>query len=204
MEKPLFLGSKSQARKQLLKDADIPFVIVEQKADESKCEWGESLRGTVEDIALYKMEHVVLPDCKKEGDICFVLTADTLTRHADGSLGGKPSGRTDAIEMIKKARSEATVGTAFCLDKRVSRSGQWTVYKRIQQYAEAKYELDIPDEWIDSYLEKSFSSVSSGAIAIEFYGAQFLKTVHGSHSAIIGLPMFELREALQKLEFFSL
>jgi len=202
MENVLYLGSKSQARHQLLKEAQIPFVLVDQIADESLCEWAVSLRETVEKIALYKMEHVVLPEAK-EGDVCFVLTADSLSAHADGSINGKPKDRADAIEKIKAARLGARVGTAFCLDKKVFRDGVWTMHKRIENFVEAKYKMDIPDKWIDIYLEKSFSFFSSGAIAIEGFGAQFLEYVQGSHSTIVGLPMFELREALCSLGFFE-
>jgi len=95
------------------------------------------------------------------------------------------------------------VGTAFCVDRKVWRGDHWKVFKRIQGYEVGEYELNISDEWIDIYLEKSFSASSSGAIAIEVYGAQFLKTVSGSHSAIVGLPMFEVREALQEVGFFD-
>jgi len=204
MSNMLYVGSKSQARHQLLKDAQIDFIIVDQDADESLCDFGASLQEAVEKIARYKMEHVVLPDGKKEGDTCFVLTADTLTQHKNGFLAGKPKNRVDSIEMIKTARGGARVGTAFCLDRRVWRTDKWTVFKRIEQYIDAEYELNIPDEWIDIYLEKSFGTVASGAIAIEVYGAQFLKTVHGSHSTIVGLPMYELRGALQELGFFKL
>ena len=202
MENILFLGSKSQARHQLLKESQIPFVLVNQDADESQCEYGTTLRESVTNIALHKMKHVILPD-GEEGDICFVLTADTLTENSDGTIVGKPIDRNDAIEKIKTARGGARVGTAFCLDKKVYRSGKWKPFKRIQKYIDAAYQLDIPDKWIDIYLEKSFGFSSSGAIAIEGYGAQFLKTIHGSHSTIVGLPMFELREALQELDFFE-
>jgi len=202
MENILYLGSKSQARKQLLEDAQIKFIIVPQDADESQCELSCSLRESVEVIALYKMEHVILPE-GNEGDTCFVLTADTLTENNDGSLSGKPKNRFDAIEMIKAARGGARVGTAFCVDRRVWRTDHWKVFKRVQGYAVGEYDLDIPDEWIDIYLEKSFSTSSSGAIAIEGYGEQFLKMVNGSYSAIVGLPMFEVREALQEIGFFA-
>jgi len=203
MEHTLYLGSKSQARHQLLTDAKIPFVLVSQDADESKCDCGGSLRETVERIALYKMEHVMLPE-GKEGAICYVLTADTLGKHLDETIRGKPKDRFDAIAMIKAARVGATVGTSFCLDKRECRAGKWECCKRIQQYVEAQYVFDVPDEWIDVYLEKSFGVNASGAIAVEGYGEQFLKSVNGSYSTIVGLPMFELREALQKLGFFKL
>ncbi|KKP29267.1 MAG: Nucleotide-binding protein implicated in inhibition of septum formation [candidate division TM6 bacterium GW2011_GWF2_30_66] len=203
MENILYLGSKSQARRQLLKDAQIKFVLVGQDADESLCDLCETLCETVSKIALYKMEHVVLPDGHHEGEICFVLTADTLTQNRDGSLSGKPTDRAHAISMIKSARAGAVVGTAFCLDKKIFRAGKWTLERRIEKYVDASYELDIQDEWIDIYLEKSFGSVASGAVAIEGYGEQFLKTINGSHSAIVGLPMFELRVAMQEFGFFK-
>jgi predicted house-cleaning NTP pyrophosphatase (Maf/HAM1 superfamily) len=66
----------------------------------------------------------------------------------------------------------------------------------------ADYVFDVPDAWLDIYLEKSRGLVASGAIAIEEFGSQFLKTVHGSYTTIVGLPMYELREALEKIGFF--
>ena len=37
------------------------------------------------------------------GTVCFVLTADTMTCNADGSINGKPVDRDDAIQKIKSA-----------------------------------------------------------------------------------------------------
>ena len=203
MKHILYLGSQSQSRKKLLEDAQIPFILASHNADETKCDWVSSLRETVERITLYKMEHIVIPEANKEGDICFALTADTLSQSLDGSLRGKPVDKADAIDKIKISRPGATVGTAFCLDKKVYRSGKWIVSKRIKEYVEAKYEFDVPNEWMDVYLKKSYSLTASGAIAIEGYGEQFLKWVDGSYSTIVGLPMFEFREALHKLGFFD-
>jgi septum formation protein len=202
MKSFIYLGSKSQSRQRLLKEAQISFVQVECSAKESKCDWGLTLQESVERIALYKMEHVILPE-RKEGSTCFVLTADSLTLNPDGSLSGKPVDRADAIAKIKASRGLATGGTAFCLDKRIYKSGKWEVFKRIQGYGDAKFEWNVPDEWIDIYLEKSIGMGTAGAIAIELYGEQFLKYVNGSYSAIIGLPMFQLRQALQELGFFD-
>ncbi len=66
---------------------------------------------------------------------------------------------------------------------------------------QAYYEFEVPEECIVRYLAVSYGMKAAGAITIEGYGAQFLKKVEGSYSAIIGLPLFELREALQKLDF---
>src|SRR5579863_6185861 len=93
----LYFGSKSEPRKMLLEEARIPFTVVSQNADESQCDWGLPLPQLVLSIAIYKMQHVILPDGMHEGDICFVLTADTMSHDKMGTIHGKPVDRVDAI-----------------------------------------------------------------------------------------------------------
>jgi|SRR5579872_4731318 len=198
----LLLGSKSQSRQTLLHQAAIPFMLIDQNADETACDWNLPLPQVVASIALHKMEHIIVPD-GKEGDVCFVLTADTLSQDAQGAIHGKPTDRDDAIEKIKAARGGMRTGTAFCLDRKLYKSGKWGVDKRIERYVEAAYEFSVPDAWIDTYLEQSYGLICSGAIAIEEYGGLFLKSVNGSYTTIVGLPLYELREALQEIRFFQ-
>jgi len=198
----LFLGSKSPSRKLLLEEAHIPFEVVSQDADETVCDWGLPVQQLVESIALHKMEHVVLPK-GQEGQECFVLTADTLSQDVEGTIHGKPVDKADAIAKIQAARKGSKLCTAFCLDKKIYTSGQWEVEQRIEQAVHASYQFVIPDEWIGVYLEKSLGLQASNAIAIEGYGTQFLKMITGSYSTIVGLPMFEVREALTQIGFFT-
>jgi septum formation protein len=199
----LYFGSKSEPRRMLLEQSQIPFTVVSQNADESQCDWGLPLPQLVLSIALYKMQHVILPDGNREGDICFVLTADTMSHDKAGKIHGKPIDRADAIAKIKATREGSFLCTAFCLDKKVWKNGKWETQERIADIVSAEFSFIIPDEWIDIYLEKVPYLDVSGGIAVEIYGNQFLKTVHGSYSTIIGLPLFEVREALQKLGFYK-
>lgn len=199
----LLLGSKSPSRKQLLSEAHIPFTLVPQNANETACDWNLPLVQLVEQIALYKMQHVQLPAGNKDGEHCFVLTTDTLSQDVDGKINGKPTDAADAIAKIKAARAGSRLCTAFCLDKRTWRSGTWVVEKRIQKAASAEYIFNIPDAWINVYLKNSLGLSASNAIAVEGFGAQFLQVMHGSYSTIVGLPMYELRQALEELGFFS-
>ncbi len=198
----LYFGSKSQSRRMLLEESHIPFVVVNQDADESQCDWGLPLPQLVLSIALYKMQHVIVPDGNKEGDICFVLTADTMAHDKNGVIHGKPVDRADAIEKIKIAAQGKFLCTAFCLDKKIWQSGGWITIERIADIVSAEFLFIVPDEWINIYLENTPFLDVSGAIAVEKYGNQFLKTVHGSYSTIIGLPLFEVRQALEKVGFF--
>jgi septum formation protein len=199
----LYLGSKSPSRQQLLKNALFPFVLVEQSADETKCDWNRPLRPLVESIALYKMDCVLLPD-GKEGDDCLVLTADTLSENEHGLISGKPSDRDDALKKLTQSRNGVMrTATAFCLDKKVFESGSWKVAKRVLRFVDARYRFHVPKQWVDAYLEHSMGQQCSGAIAIEAYGGLFLKDVQGSYTTIVGLPLYELREELEKFGFFS-
>ena len=203
MKNILFLGSSSSSRSMLLQQAGIPFKKVAQTADESKCDWGLPLKQVVSSISAYKMQHVILPDGKAEGEYCFVLTADTLSQSKDGTIEGKPIDHEDATRKIKRAREGTTLATAFCLDKKVWRDGIWELEERIADCVTAEYLFYVPDNSIDHYFEHSMGLSASNAIAVEGYGDQFLKEVRGSYSTIVGLPMFEVRQALNKLGFFS-
>jgi septum formation protein len=188
----------------LLADAQIPFTIVSQDANETECDWSLPLPRLVLDIALYKMDHVILPSGQFENDVCFVLTADTMHHDKVGVIHGKPVDRNDAIAKIKSAREGALLWTGFCIDKKIWRSGAWEIQERITDVVYAYFVVDIPDRLINTYLDKIPFLDVAGAIAIEEYGGQFLKTVNGSYSTIIGLPMFEVRKALEELGFFKM
>lgn len=202
----LSLGSKSVSRKELLTQAHIPFIIVEQDADEAQCDWTLPLPQVVHNIARFKMKHLILPDGKKDDEICFVLTADTLSQDSQGNIAGKPVNRADAVRMLKNAQQGyMKTGTAFCLDKKIWREQRWYTVHRIQKYVEGEYIFHVPDTWIDTYLDQSERySISAGALTVEEYGILFLKEVRGSFSAIMGLPMYELRQALELIGFFSI
>ncbi len=202
MKNVLLLGSQSSSRQQLLKEASIPFVVIGHHSDEAVCNWQQPFSKLLKFIAVQKMEHVMVPEGKND-ERCFVLTADTMGMDSKGIIHGKPKDKLDAITKIKALRGQGIVATAFCLEKKRWLDGQWEVEQRILNYVQASYEFDMPDAWIKKY----FAAVPhykemSGGLTIEGFGAQFLKRIDGSYSTIIGLPMFELREALEAIGFF--
>ncbi len=202
MKNIMYLASQSSSRQQLLKESDISFKLLSQDADESACDWGLSLDKLVAAISLHKMNHAVLP-AGSEGDTLYIITADTLSRDANGEIQGKPKNKEDAIVKIKQARKGTKLCSAFCLDKKIFRNGEWKIVERIHEVVAAEYLFYVPDEWIEPYLEKSVGLSCSNAIAVELFGAQFLKSVRGSYSTIVGLPMYEVRQALEQMGFFD-
>jgi len=201
MKNILYLASKSTSRKKLLERAGIPFEIIQQEADESQCDWGLSLQKVVESIAIHKMQHVIMPQ-GIDGQIAFVLTADTLSVDTTGAISGKPDDMADAIAKVKAARGGINqCGTAYCLEKKIFKNGSWQVIKQVIGYAHATYEFEVPDELIIPYIEKSGAIEAAGAIKIED-GPQFFKSMNGSYTAIIGLPMYQLWKDLSQFSFW--
>lgn len=193
----LLLASKSTSRQFLLEQAKIPFKVIEQNADESEIDWTLPSQELAVGIALHKMKHAVLPQ-GKEGEVIYVLTADTVTQDMRGVNHGKPLDKAHAVSMIKDMADGTYVSTAFCLEKKVYANGRWMTQRQVVEAVTAQCKFIVPCRWIESYLNNVSPEVS-GAISIEEYGMQFLKDVNGSYSTIIGLPMFELREALEEL-----
>lgn len=204
-QRVLLLGSSSASRQKLLKQAGIKFIVIGHTADETSCGLADSLPELVGKIARLKMEHVSLPTNATEGDICFVLTADTLNQDSTGAILGKPVDRADAARMLKAASQGITcTGTAFCLEKKIYQSGRWLTQERIEQYAQGTYLFCIAEELMEDYFNHSdYYLQTAGAIAIEEYGIQYFKEVYGSFTAIVGLPMYELYQALIAIGFFK-
>ncbi|MGC2310014.1 MAG: Maf family protein [Candidatus Babeliaceae bacterium] len=201
--KKLYVASKSPSRRMLLDEVGIEYIIIRQDADELACDWTLPLEQLTQSIALHKMEHAVLPTLK-ENDIIFVLTADSLVQDTFGNVHGKPESRADAVEKIKKIRQGGRCGTSFCLDRKVFKNNKWELQERITETIVAAYQLDISDEWIEYYLDRyPIALEAAGGFAVEGFGSQFIKTINGSPTTIIGLPVCEVRKALQKLGFFE-
>ncbi len=202
MKHTLYLASSSVSRKQLLERANIPFSLISQNADESQCSLKQPLDVVVQQIAELKMDHIVLPEAQ-EGDVAFFLTADTLTLDSENKLHGKPIDRDEAVIMLKACRQGTIVGSAFCLERKIFTKGQWKAQERIVEYDRAWCVVNVSDEFIDFYLDHVPFNQVSGGIRIEGFGEQFVKEVNGCYSAIVGLPMYKLREALYKLGFYN-
>jgi septum formation protein len=196
----LFLATKSKSRVYLMHVSRIKFTLIEQCADEAICNIGLTLQQQVKAIAEQKMAHVVLPTIDPY-TIIFVLTADTMCQDNDGTIIGKPTDRNHAHQMIKKCRQGFTASTGFCIEKKQWDGKAWTVLDRTVEVVSSQYVFDIPDELIDFQIDCMDTMNCAGGATVEDFGMQFLKAVQGSYSNILGLPLYEIRQALINLGF---
>lgn len=209
MHKKLYLASQSVQRGRLLKEAGLDFEVIKQDADETSCDWGMPLQKLVEHLARLKMSCIQISPAHSVNEVCWVITADSLCVDKKGDIFGKPIDHEGAIRMVKSVRNGALAGTAFCIDRYRWDGTEWSLDVQYCGYDQAECILDVPDYLIEWYFKKlkELSGLDymrlAGAFSITGFGAQFLKRVDGSYTAILGMPMSELRIGLEKLGYFD-
>lgn len=201
----LYLGSQSKSRQKLLTEVGISFVVVPHSSDEAVARGNYSVEQYVMAIAQEKMLALLLPQPSKVTQpYLYVLTADTLVHHLEsGRLLGKPKDREDAKAMMRNMHSkEVEVLTGCCLRRYAVHDTQWQIACEATWATGAVVEFWVDEEFLDTFYEREpIALVAAGATIIEGYGQMFFKRINGSHSTVIGLPLFELRQELKKMGF---
>lgn len=199
----LFLGSQSESRQMLLREAGIPFLTLKHHSSEKETSFNGNISDYVIDVARCKMESLVLP--APEGQHTrLVLTSDSMVQHQkSGQILGKPTDVDDAKRMLALARtSEMLIMTGCVLRQYSWVNNEWTISKEMSWATPTFIEFIVPENEVDYFLTKVPAAMfSAGAGILEEFGANYLKTVRGSFSGGRGLPIFELRCALRDFGF---
>lgn len=201
----LYLGSQSRARQNLLKFAQINYQLLQHASDEELEHLPNAFADHVLAIAIHKMQNLQLPTpAAVDTDYIYVCTADTLVKNTmTGEILGKPVNRADAIRMLTLERTAPLeVLTGCCLEKFRRDNQQWVRVDLAHWTSGAVVEFYVDDDSIERYLTTfPFVLNCSGAGVIEDHGLSYLKSISGSYTAVIGLPLYELRIALKKMGF---
>ncbi len=202
----LYLGSKSKGRQSLLDVAGIEYRVLKHDSDECVVDTGLTFEEYVCAIAEEKMKHLIIPEELFANSPIFVLTSDTLTKTIkSGQVLAKPKDLEDAKRMLAVLRKEELlVTTACCLEKKEFKGGLWHTLKKRTFHTNTTCEFFVDKDLEDEYFEKmprALKSCSAGVV--EGFGQNFLKSISGSYSAVTGLPLFELRQILKEIGFFS-
>lgn len=201
----VYLGSQSKSRRQLLDSVGIDYHLLSHNSDEQiaheQADFGEYVKA----IAQAKMESLVLPEPGDvDHDYLFILTADTLIKAIDdGQILGKPRDTEHAYAMIAHlAKTPSLVVTGCCIKKVVKNERGWkTVDERCWSTA-TEVEFFIPESFRDFYFEQSPHALyACGGGVIEGVGQLFVKRINGCYSSVLGLPLYELRQALLSMGF---
>ena len=134
--------------------------------------------------------------CLKAGAVAaahpdaLVIGSDTGV-FIDGLMLGKPHSREEGREMLGRLSGRAhQVITGVCLQK-----GERVV--RFSEVTEVRF-LPLSDEEIERYLDTGEPFDKAGGYGIQGPAALFIEHIEGSHSGIMGLPLFETANLLRK------
>lgn len=179
---PLILASESPRRKRLLESVGVEFKAYPSGINESiRADYpGETPAGIAERCACRKADSV-----SPLNPAAWILGADT-TVVLDGRIFGKPSCSAEAAQMLDMLSDRThEVITGMCLlgpRGNVCRSGAITTLVRFKS---------ISAREIEAYVKTGEPLDKAGSYGIQGIGAFLVRSVEGSYTNVVGLPLCE-------------
>jgi septum formation protein len=182
----LILASKSPRRKHLLEQAGLKFSVIPSDFDETSVAMSDPA-SYVRALAEFK----ALDISHKHPD-SWVIGADTLVL-IDNQALGKPGCDDDAREMLKRLSGKShQVLTGYCICCRAKKQLFSETVKTDVHFKELRLEE------IDWYIGTGEPSDKAGAYAIQGLGSFLVRSIKGSYTNVVGLPVCEVIEFLIK------
>jgi septum formation protein len=201
-ERGIYLASRSPRRRELLSQVGVRYHLLlfrervgeNPDVDESVLP-GEAPGAYVERMARAKAEAGWRRMLQRNLPPAPVLAADT-TVALDGRIFGKPETRANAEEILAAlAGKRHEVLTAVAL-KNHDRLEVALSTSEVQLKALSKDE-------IAQYVATGEADDKAGAYGIQGRAARFVIELRGSYSGVMGLPLYETAELLDKLRYRS-
>ena len=198
LERGIYLASRSPRRRELLSQIDVRFHLLlfrlrpgeDRELDEAPLD-GELPEAYVERLARAKAEAGWRRMLQRNLPRAPVLTADT-TVALDGRIFGKPAGRGQAAEMLAAFSGRwHEVLTAIAL-----KHGDWM--ESAVSRSEVRFK-QLSGEEIARYVATGEYDDKAGAYAIQGRAARFIVELRGSYSGVMGLPLYETAELLERV-----
>jgi septum formation protein len=177
----------------MLEAAGVPFEVVEAELDEGAAKaglWsaGFDARGVAEELAQLKALSA------EAGETDLVLGSDQTLERDDGTLLGKPASRDEARgQLLSLAGGTHRLHSAAVIVENGQAVwwGSETVELTMRPLGEA---------FLEAYLDAEWEQIrwSVGGYRIEGPGAQLFERIHGSHFAILGMPLLPLLAYLRE------
>jgi septum formation protein len=179
MNSLLHLASTSPRRREILETLGIEFDVILVDTDESP------LAGEKPDEMVLRLA-TAKADAATHGD--FVLAADTVVVLGDRVLG-KPRDAEDAVEMLLALSGRChAVMTGVALKTPAGTTA-------VLSTTDVQFRQIGRDE-AHRYWQSGEPSDKAGAYGIQGLGGMFVKSIEGSYSGVMGLPVFETVELL--------
>ena len=198
LERGIYLASRSPRRRELLAQIGVRFhlLLFRDRAGEAvdvdeSTFGGEAADAYVERMARTKAEVGWQRMVQRNLPRAPVLSADT-TVALEGKIFGKPNDREDAAAMLSTLSGTThEVLTAVALKSDDS-------LQSVVSRSEVKFKTLTPAE-IAAYVESGECDDKAGAYAIQGRAARFIVELRGSYSGVMGLPLYETAQLLDKM-----
>jgi septum formation protein len=199
----LYLASNSKSRKRLLKEAKIRYKTLEQNYDEEKFNLKDkTINEIVIEIARNKIK-CAKTDKMKNGEEALILSSDSLHLAYDGTILGKPKNLYEAKRYIELVNKKKSLGaTSICLAKYKKNNNELTIIEYHEEVVCTEIYIYMENTEIDEYIRLMGDRLLnfSGGFSVHGIGAQYVQKIHGSYSGIQGLPIVELKKAIEKIK----
>jgi septum formation protein len=184
-EKPLILASGSPRRQGYFQDLGLIFTVRGADVVEHKLP-GEAPEGFVLRMAAVKAMTVM--NAHPES---WVVAADTVVS-LEGDILGKPKDKDDALLMLMRLSGrEHSVHTGFCI-------GCLEANVRIVDSVATRVTFaNLTEDIARAYVATGEPLDKAGAYGIQGQGAFLVKSLSGSYSNVVGLPLHEVVQYLR-------
>ncbi len=186
----IILGSSSLSRKKLLKNTGISFKVKTPTIDEATQK--KEFKGKKKDLAIYLAEKKALSIHVDPKDI--IIGADQVLLH-NNKIYDKPK----SIQEAKRHLKELSNRTHSLISGTVISKKNKIIWRH---QSVSKMEMrKLTNKEINEYLSKSGKSILNcvGAYNIEGYGSKLFKKIDGDFFSIVGLPLIQLLNAINKI-----
>ena len=190
-DKKIYLASKSPRRRELLRQIGIEFeLLLSDKEVDEQVLPNEKPADYVARVTRDKLLSARQIMLQRQLPARPLLAADT-TVVVDDLILGKPTDFKQAVEMITLLSGRThQVLTSIAV---AWQEQMW----QITQYSDVAFD-DLTDEAIRGYCATQEPYDKAGGYGIQGLASIFIKDIAGSHSGIMGLPLFETAQLLQK------
>lgn len=185
----LFLASASPRRRELLAQIGVPFSLVSVSVDETPSPT-ESPEAYVERVARDKALAGLVSLGDRDGCVLGADTSVVLDQH----ILGKPADRADGLAMLAALSGRThRVMTAVALASRSACEVRVVI-------SEVTFRT-IDEAEAERYWDSGEPADKAGGYAVQGWGAVFVSQLHGSYSAVVGLPLCETAQLIDAFGF---
>jgi septum formation protein len=180
----LILASKSPRRSELLKQAGLTFSVIPSDFDEST-------------VALSNPDSYVITlaeskalDISRKHPAAWVIGADTIVL-IDHKIMGKPGSGKEAFDMLQRLSGKMhQVLTGYCI-----------CCKKKNNFFSETVKTDVHfkklnDTEINWYIQTGEPFDKAGGYAIQGVGTFLVRSINGSYTNVVGLPVCEVMQYL--------